>query len=468
MNIIEQLIQAVGKPKTEISSDNLFREIGFDGDSPRLGWVVPPAWEKIEETLLDINGLIEGKEEFIFVGIGGSGNGIKTLASLGEDAPIHCIDSLDPQALDAILEKIKNKEKTLVVPISKSGSTAETQLLAKTLQAWFGDTWRKNFLWLSDKEAFVKLDSSGWQGSVKRTIQVDGSSDVGGRFTCPHTLIFLLPLLIMYDRNISKIKQLFSEYVQARNRILPKAYELADTYRNEDPAFFSIVVSQKIKNAFATWVTQLIQESLGSKKEGFSVKTVVETYTQEGFLPVALDAPDKDPFLYLMLLMHFLQVFVGCFAYLKGINFVNQPCVETYKKMMRQLQDKPPAVPEKVDLTRLIKAIADRLMPEQSFIEVVLYCAPPKHIVEHLRNKITEAFPDKLLLIFLGSDWNHHSYQAASRDTTTLYVILGLERYRETAAGVPSEYLRDNIDTLRRISLATYHTIKDHAVYFSI
>ncbi len=468
MSIIEQLNAAAGKPKAEVPSDNIFGEIGFDGDNPRLGWVMPPSDEEVEKVLGELAGILAGKEEFIFVGIGGSGNGIKTLLSLKPDAPIHCLDSLDPEALKNIIANIKKPEKTLIIPISKSGSTAETQLLAKTLKAFFGDAWGDHFLWLSDTEAFAKLDAAGWGPAAKRTIQIDGHSDIGGRFTCPHTLIFLLPLFLILERDLPKVKALYRQYLMVRDILPEKAYQLARKYAGANPAFFSIIVPEVIKDAFRTWVTQLIQESLGSKKEGFGVKTVVETFTQEGFLPVALGISDENHFLYLMALMHFLQLFTAIYAAEKGINFVNQPCVESYKQTMRELLGQPAEIPPQVDMARLMDEIAAEITSGQSFIEIVLYCDPPQGLIEDMKNQLKETFPAKLPLIFLGSDWNHHSYQAAFGDTTTLYVILGRNEYTKDVPPFDAGTLDENIATLRRISEATYRTLQDHALYFSL
>jgi len=194
----------------------------------------------------------------------------------------------------------------------------------------------------------------------------------------------------------------------------------------------------------------------------------VETFTQEGFLPVALDISDENHFLYLMALMYFLQLFTAIYAAEKEINFVNQPCVESYKQTMRQLLCQPVKIPIQVDMARLMDEIAAEITSGQSFIEIVLYCDPPQGLIEDMKNQLKETFPAKLPLIFLGSDWNHHSYQAAFGDTTTLYVILGRNEYTKDVPPFDAGILDENIATLRRISEATYRTLQDHALYFSL
>jgi hypothetical protein len=76
------LIQASGKQtKDLILEANLYREIGFEGENARLGWVIPPAWLDIERTLNEFMSLeiVKGKTHYIFSGMGGSINAVKAL-----------------------------------------------------------------------------------------------------------------------------------------------------------------------------------------------------------------------------------------------------------------------------------------------------------------------------------------------------------------------------------------------------
>lgn len=467
--VIHYLLTSAGQAKSKLSLDAPFREIGFDGDNPRLGWVIPPSWEMVENALKNLEKVIKDKETFIFIGMGGSINGIKSLIPLRKGYPLYFLDSLDPQATKEILDKIDaNKNKVLVIPISKSGSTTETQLLAKTLKEVFPENWRKHFLWFTDKESFAKLDSLGWEGVQRFTIQIDGESDIGGRFSCPHTLIFFLPLFLLMDRDLVKLKKLFFEYRSLREEIITKAYDLACSYRNNREAFFSIIVDREFSDGFVTWVTQLFQESLGGKKEGLDVKTMVERKQKQGFYPVYLDLEISSPFVYLMAQMYYLQFFVAFYAYFKKLNFVNQPFVEEYKRTMHQLQNQRITLPPRTDLSMLVKEIETRLDPSLRFIEVILYLYPESGLISKLNNILAHNFPNQKSFVFLGSDWNHHSYQSAFLDKTTLYAILPKEKYLEEVPSISKDTICKNIETIRLISFATYKTISDKALYFTI
>jgi len=168
--------------------------------------------------------------------------------------------------------------------------------------------------------------------------------------------------------------------------------------------------------------------------------------------------------------MYLFEVFVAVFAYYKGINFVNQPEVENYKKRMREVSSERVPQPERVSLTLLIERIKRLLTgkPNIRFIEVVCYW----HLRERERNQLNATlratFPDKEILVFVGSDWNHHSYQAASKNEDTLFVILTSSDYETKIPGIKEHVLRQNIATLKTIAYATYSTLEDKAGYFEL
>ena len=109
------LLDAVGKEKADLSLDNPYRRIGFDEDKKRLGWVGDVSFSKAKEVLEELLPIFSGIDNFIFVGIGGSINGIKPLISLFGNLSFYTLDNLDPLAIKGILSKIDSLEKTLVV-----------------------------------------------------------------------------------------------------------------------------------------------------------------------------------------------------------------------------------------------------------------------------------------------------------------------------------------------------------------
>jgi hypothetical protein len=467
------LIEACGKNKEEIPVENPYRIVGFDGESKRLGWMRLIPFFKIEQRLREALEIIKNKDHFIFIGIGGSGNGIKALLSLFDKQNCYTLDSLDPLAVEEIVNKIKTHPqrlaKTLVVPISKSGTTKETQLLAQTLREVFSKEeieWEPHFLWLADRSAFVKLDSLGWAGITKLPIQFDDEADIGGRFSCPHTMIFYLPLLVLLDRDLKKIEEIYLSFNFYLATIRQRADEFFQKYKDEDNAFFAPVIEGGVGEVFFSWIVQLFQESLGSKRDDLSVKTLP---SDDKFLPLKLGIEIDNPVVHLMCQMYFFQVFTAFFAAAKSVNFVNQDFVEKYKAQLRKLESEgKKEEAESMDLNTLIDRVRQKLRPQHRFIEIVLFLHPKKEIIDKIKNSFRQAFSDKDVLVFIGSDWNHHSYQAAFGDKNTFFVCVLAADYKDELPYVSKETLAKNVEILKLISRATYLTIEDKSFLCSL
>lgn len=466
----QYLFDAVGKSQEELAKDNPYRDIGFDGGKKRLGWLSNISFASIKDTLTGIKEILEDKEYFIFVGIGGSANGIKALAALFNNKTIYVLDSLDPQALLEVVGKIKNKNKLLVVPISKSGTTGETQALAGALKEIFPkDNWAKNFLWFADPEAFAKLDALGWKDVKKVAIQFNQESDIGGRFSCPGSMIFYLPLYLLLNKDILKVEKNYNQYVKLKNAIECKAYFYANKYSDKKNAYFSPVINKKIHSSFQPWVVQLFQESLGSKNQTLEVKTVFNQSPKDKvFSPVKLGLKIDNKVVAIMAEMYFLQVFVAFYAAFKQINFVSQDFVEKYKAQMRELQGKTIEDVAAYDLKEIISQVSKKTSSRHKFIEIVLYFYPDGALMNKIKREFQRKFPAKIISVFIGSDWNHHSYQAAFGDKNTLYVLLLASSYKTQATQVSELTLSNNISLLKLITKATYLTLEDKAVVTSI
>lgn len=171
-----------------------------------------------------------------------------------------------------------------------------------------------------------------------------------------------------------------------------------------------------------------------------------------------------------MLNMYFLQVFIAIFAYYKGINFVTQPEVEIYKKKMKEMSSGRMPRADRVATAELVERIEKLLQrhPNTKFLEVVCYWHLKDAERNSLRQNLKVAFPSKENLVFKGSDWNHHSYQAASRNEDTLFVVLTKDSYEHQIKGIQKKTLEENISTLRTIAYATYETLKEKAGFIEV
>ncbi len=463
------LLEAEGKSKGQVPLDNSYRDIGFDGDKGRLGWVRALPFLSLKKSLAEIAPVFEGKDNFIFIGMGGSINGIKPLISVFKAAAFFTLDNLDPRAAESVISKIKDLRKTLVVAISKSGTTKETQLLATTLKELFSQAvgpegWKEHFLWLSDPTSFAKLDSSGWGGVKKVSIQFDQETDIGGRFSSPHTLIFFLPLFLLVNRDFRQLENIYNDFLSSQAEIRNRAYREAFSAKDKAAAYFSPLIDERL-TALSSWIVQLFQESLGSKLKNFSVKTV--TNSKEGglFTPLRLSLEIDSPTVSLMAQMYFFQIFIAYFSAFKGINFVTQEYVEKYKSQMRKLEEgSGPGAVGQLNLDGVIGAVEKNLKRNHRFIEIVLYFYPDPEAVTIIEDSFKARFPDKTILVFVGSDWNHQSYQAAFGDADSFYVLLLASLYQQKIASVSSDTLAGNLNTLKIIAEATYLTLKDKSI----
>ncbi|MCF7907491.1 MAG: hypothetical protein K9L86_01230 [Candidatus Omnitrophica bacterium] len=466
------LLAAIGKEKDSLPSDNPYRDVGFDGEKRRLGWILPASFIEIEKSLRALAPILENKETFIFVGMGGSINGIKPLLSLFKNKQFYTFDNLDPKAASELISKVADFNKTLVVSISKSGTTKETQLLAKTLQELFSkklgsDQWQKNFLWLSDKPSFDKLNDLGWQGVAKTPIQFDSETDIGGRFSSPHTCIFFLPLFLLLGQDLDKLKNVYDDFVSLQEATRAEACRKVEQYRDTKEAYFSPLIDEILGKSFSSWIVQLFQESLGSKSTQLAVKTITNLKDTDQFCSLSLDLEISDKVVELMEQMYFFQVFIAYYSALKGINFVTQEFVEKYKQEMGRLEGASGEnqSPQVVNLEDIIKDLRSKITERQCFIEVVLYFYPDSEFIEATKSRLEKEFPDKQVLVFVGSDWNHQSYQAAFGAKDTFYVLLTLDQYAQRAS-VVSEATNDrNIGALKLIAQATYLTLKDKSIF---
>jgi len=479
--VLDFLLQAAGVQSQKlIPKNNLYREIGFEDGCARLGWVVPPVWRDVERAIRLFNDLdiARGKTRFIFSGMGGSVNTIKALIDiLGKKSRLRLftIDSLDPSALKQLLPQVGDLRQTLVVGISKSGTTKETRDLLATLRERFqneGLDYREHFLWLTDLPlGRQKVEEGSWRGVRFLPIQTDNGTDIGGRFTAPHTLIFLIPLFLLLGRDAGQLKTLWEEYLGLRHMLLPEAARRAEELATRGSDYYAVVLTEELASAMETWIIQLFQESLGSKALGFNPKTLAVAHgaVPKDFVSVDFNISSGSPILDAMVNMHLLQVFVAVLAYFRAVNFVTQPEVELYKRKMAEISSTVISRAEKTTLDglRSIK-LPNRLVGQKRFVEAVCYWNLTGVQRMNLQEALAAAFPDREVMVFAGSDWNHHSYQAASKSQDTLYLILAKHEYALNVEGISRKTLEQNVTTLRTIAYATYETLKDRAAHFEV
>lgn len=391
MKGLDELINQTGK----------FLDIGKDGEYLRLGWVNIFPWEIIQDTLNQFSLLANGYQNFIFIGMGGSINIIKALKSFYQAKNIYTIDSLDPQAYD----ELKDVDNPLIIAISKSGTTLETKLITQKFS-------QNKIIWLKDKEGDLH-------------IQFDAGNDIGGRFSAPNTLIFWAPLFLIFNQDFGKTQSIYNQFASQIDQIRSEMWALGEQIHQSNNQYFQIFCHPSLAN----WMTQLFQESLGSKIPDFHPKTLIGGEKIPYFYPINLSDD-------LTISLYQAQILVASIAYFKNINFVNQPLVEKYKKLINS--DISPD-----DINK------DLTLKNFKFVEIICYWAIPEEEKDQIKAQYQQTYPDKIILLFEGSDWNHHSFQAAVDNPETLFCLLTKQ-----------------VDPiLDKIALATYKTLEGKSIY---
>jgi glucose-6-phosphate isomerase len=439
-----------------------------DNGVDRRGWARQPSWEKeIKPKLKQFLEIAEDKTDFVFIGMGGSINTVKAVGKILENEgenKVFTLDSLDPEAIKELRPKI-DPAKTLVVGISKSGTTRETAQLANTLKDICGD-----FLWLTDPANEGKIKKGDWENTPVLPIQVDNKADIGGRFTAPHTLISFLPLLILNNKDLNKVEEIWNEYITCSNDLVETTIDTAKLL-DSSVSNFAICLPENLCPALETWIIQLFQESLGSKKDGYNPKTMVVNKDQipEDFDLIAWDIETSEEVVRAMTTMYLAQVLVAQIALNQTINFVNQPGVEKYKEEMRNMADGKTPEAKMTTLDELTTKIEEKIKEnDYKFIEAVCYWHLKEDERQKLKVKLEERFGDKIVLVFTGSDWNHHSYQAADQNKDTLFLILTKPNYLDSIKNIDGKKLKENIEDLKIIAGATYKTISDKSIFLSL
>jgi glucose-6-phosphate isomerase/transaldolase/glucose-6-phosphate isomerase len=332
----------------------------------------------LQNVIKDGREIREKYKYIIFCGMGGSGLSVEVVKdTFGEpgEGKIYSLRTTDPAVIKDILDEITKREgslksaleKTLVIPISKSGKTQETVSHKEYFEGLFKEEGLdiKDHMWvITDKGS--PMDTGRY---VQRAIQLNGKGDIGGRFTSPTTRIFLLPLAIVAPERAENVLKIAEEMNDVRdiNRdsfiVLGAYLYYMAAQQGKDKLTF--IVPDELK-ALPMWAEQLFEESLGKDGKGVTVfygedisedalKPADENdrvflrvnvggkktndrlwnYLREKGYPVfEINADSVDSIGGIML---GLQRAVATIGYLWDICFVDQPAVEGYKEATREV-----------------------------------------------------------------------------------------------------------------------------------
>jgi len=370
--------------------NNRFADIGYEdvkgtmvnrlGWSPaHLDWVLKNP-DEVESVLRDAQEIRDRYKYVVFCGMGGSGLSVQTVkTTFGEkDVKIYSLRTTDPAAIAEILDELGSREagdlkkaldNTLVVAITKSGTTEETLRHKEYFEGLFREEGipAKEHMWVLTDEGSPITENCPYP---IRAIQLNQERDIGGRFTSPCTRIFLLPLALAAPERVWPILRKAKEMNRDDGDIMEDEFSrlgafLFDYAANQDKDKLTILVPEELKD-IPLWAEQLIEESLGKDGKGVTLfygeklkagELAKPENNDRVFLRINLGDKKTDEELWRYLnmdeypvfevtlddlnavggLMHGLQRAVATVGYLWNINFINQKAVEDYKKATRKI-----------------------------------------------------------------------------------------------------------------------------------
>jgi glucose-6-phosphate isomerase len=270
----------------------IFKKIQEERD--KVGYYSLPQ-QSIDELVEFEESLPKDIDNIVVIGIGGSSLGtravyefIKPTKSLKRN--LLFFESTDPINIKATLSKL-NLDRSLVVVVSKSGTTVETIALFKYFFSLMGDIDRYIFITDEGSKLANFADSIGAKSFFI-------PKNVGGRFSVLSSAS-LLPLILSgvevssLLQGAKKIMVSFFEDGYIKDALLSKAIFYA---KNHNHFNINVIFAySETMEFFTRWYIQLWGESLGKRQE-CSLFNV-------GVTPIGLIGP-KDQHSFLQLLMH--------------------------------------------------------------------------------------------------------------------------------------------------------------------
>lgn len=238
----------------------------------------------------------------VICGAGGSGLSGKVLASLRLFAArprVYTLDNIDPSAIEAVMEFCPPKD-TLVIAISKSGSTAETLSQFYALLSHFKKSLpdvRDHFITITMAAPSPMRAAAEQYGF--RTLE--HPADIGGRFSL-FTAVGLLPAALA-GVDIEKIRAGAAATASRLGKgVHPARLGAAlqyDAMQSGKNMSVMLPYCERL-SGFSAWYRQSWAESLGKGGKGTTPISAVGTTDQHSQLQLYLDGPN-DKFFTLIL-----------------------------------------------------------------------------------------------------------------------------------------------------------------------
>ncbi len=306
-------------------------------------------------------------ENIAVVGIGGSSLGTKAIVSmLQHKSPryknIIFFENSDPIEITKNMQKLR-KQNTVVIMVSKSGSTIETVSIFKTLCAHLKISFEKDagrVAVVTDKDSVLDKFAAYYDIA---SFHIAGN--VGGRFSVL-SAVGIVPLCLAgYDTNalLEGARLMMDDFFDRKcDTLIQKAHYYA--IHREQYCANVLFAYSSVLDDFVKWYVQLWGESLGKKDEigqhfGPTPIGIIGSVDQHSFLQLLVDGPANKTVTFLSIndFGNDLAVADKKMVFLQKCDYINdhsfQTLINSQCEATKQSLDKLDIVTDKITLQRL-------------------------------------------------------------------------------------------------------------------
>ncbi|MBC7691642.1 MAG: hypothetical protein H7222_07715 [Methylotenera sp.] len=235
-------------------------------------------------------------KDCLFLGIGGSALGpISLLSALKHKCTtglnFHVMENVDPTDWKYTLSKLQ-PESTLVVAVTKSGTTFETMSQLLLSLEWLGrERWKSHVVAITDP---LKGDMKAFaQQQGMKTLHIGPS--MGGRFSI-FTPVGLFPAALAglnvkeFLLGASQVRDYIEKTPVEKNPLFIVSSDMIQNFPKR-PIHVCMPYSTQLKQ-LGSWFVQLWAESLGKDGKGFTPLSAMGATDQHSILQLLRDGPD--------------------------------------------------------------------------------------------------------------------------------------------------------------------------------
>lgn len=415
----------------------------------RLGWVIPPPWHTVAQVAAAVQNspALTGRDQLVVIGTGAWGFAARSLRAVLDEPRLLPLDSLDPAAARSVLERLKRSPTAACIAISASRKTTETRLLATTVQRAGRHL---SVTWLCEDDHPPDAFSLS-----PRKIH-----DQVALFGAPLSTAFLVPAAFAAHPQLERAYGVFAaQYCD----IGASLASLAVSAPTDGCPRVVLRLPHDAPSAVQMWVLQLGRQALCGKSPSFEPWVEVERGAPGPADIVAdLDVmPDCDALSRLMGTLYAAAVFTACLGLRAGLHAARHENVREYKRRVLDYHaggQHPAARACGADELIVLAAawLADR--PDLRYLHIVVYDLKRARDIQNLREALTfrTGVPCE---VHEGTEWNHHSYQAAYGNPRVAVLIVVVQRTPETRTDLLSQALAENARARYAIALATVQSL---------